>query len=279
MKTFVDNLQRKVTFNFPPQRIISLVPSITALLFDLGLNDKIVGITKFCTYPEMLTKSKIKVGGTKDIDFNTIEQLNPDLIIANKEENTKDEILKLAERYKVWVSHITNFQEALNLIAEVGKLTDKIVEAEQLILKIKDKFELLPNLGQPSKSLELLEGSPKKVAYFIWKNPYMTINKNTFIHSIIEKCGFKNVFAGSPDGALAQTGKKEHYPGVSAEEIVKANPDIILLSSEPYPFKEKHIAEFKKIVPLSEIKLVDGKMFSWYGSYMLKAPDYLKQLF
>lgn len=258
METFVDHINRKIFVNHPPQQIVSLVPSITELLFELGLNDQIAGITKYCIHPIDMVKDKQIVGGVEQLDIDIIRKLNPDLIIAGKEENNKNEIELLCNEFSVFVCHVTNYLNALGLIFDIGHLTGKITEAQQMITDIEKEFNDISDFNLN-----------KKVTYIIWKEPYMTVNKDTFINSLIEKCGGKNIFSE----------RKENFPIVSGEEIKVAAPDVILLSSEPYPFSEKHLKEFNKISSAATVKLVDGEMFSWYGSRMKKAPGYFKELF
>lgn len=265
MPIFTDQLNRKIDLPSKPQRIISLVPSQTELLYDLGLRDEVVGITKFCVHPEEWFKSKTRVGGTKKYDFEKIKALNPDLIIGNKEENDKEQIEELMKDYNVWMSDIYNLKDACDMITRIGTLVGKQQEATNLKLKIETRFHSL------NVTLSGVEGlNPKSqirnVSYFIWNKPYMVAGNNTFINEMLKVCGFKNVFA------------QERYPEINAEQLAKANPEIILLSSEPYPFKEKHIQEFKSICPNARVLIVDGEIFSWYGSRLLKAPAYFKQL-
>ncbi|MCK4663062.1 MAG: ABC transporter substrate-binding protein [Bacteroidales bacterium] len=257
-KVFTDDLKRKIEINYHPNRIISLVPSITELLFDLGLDKNIVGITDYCIHPKELVKEKTKIKGPANINFEIINKLNPDLIIANKEENIKSEVLKLSEKYKIWVSNVNSYNEALNLILSIGELTGTYEIAQNIKENIDKKFK---NLKLPDRKL--------KIAYIIWKKPYLSINNETYIGSIIEKCGCVNIFGD----------KQERYPKIKVEEIINLFPDYIYLSSEPYSFIEKDVNEIKKLIPDVNVKIVDGEMFSWYGSRMLKATDYFEKLF
>ena len=238
-----------------PQRIISLVPSQTELLFDLGLADKIVGITKFCIHPAVLRKTKTVIGGTKNFNFERIDQLKPDLIIGNKEENYKEGIERLQEKYKVWMSDIFTLDDALHMIASIGKLTHTSEKAEEILQRIRTAFQAIQPL------------SCKKVAYFIWRNPFMAVGAHTFIHDMLNRCGFDNVFS-----------TLSRYPLISEEMLAEARPEYIFLSSEPYPFSGKHFTEFNQICPDAKIKIIDGEMFSWYGSRLIQSASYFQEL-
>ena len=264
MTVFTDQLNRKITLAAKPKRIISLVPSQTELLYDLGLNDEVVGITKFCIYPDRWFRTKERVGGTKNYDLKKIARLNPDLIIGNKEENEQLQIEALMEDYNVWMSDIYTLKDALDMVTRLGALVDKAETAALLKLKIESAFKNFT----PFKP-----EVPLKAAYLIWKNPYMVAGKNTFITEMLQSCGLVNVFA---------TDEFNRYPVITVDQIKNANPDVFLLSSEPYPFREKHYAEFQSICENAKIMLVDGEIFSWYGSRLLQAPAYflaiMKQL-
>jgi len=238
-------------------RIVSLVPSLTELLIDLGLENQVVGRTKFCIHPNEIVKSIPKIGGTKNVNLEAVTQLNPDLIIANKEENTKEDILALESICPIHITEISNFTESISAIQEIGKLTNRTTEANELINEINYNF----------KNLDQISNSNKSVCYLIWKDPLMTIGHDTFIHDMLDKCGLINIF-----------GDQNRYPTIDTKDILDKNPDYIFLSSEPFPFKEKHIQEFKKTFPNSKTVLVDGEYFSWYGSRMKSAPTYFNSL-
>jgi ABC-type Fe3+-hydroxamate transport system substrate-binding protein len=261
---YTDQLNRKIELSSPPKRIISLVPSQTELLYDLGLRDEVVGITKFCIHPEEWFRSKTRVGGTKKYDFEKIKALQPDLIIGNKEENEEEQIRALMQDYKVWMSDIYNLKDALGMIASFGPLLGKNTEATNIKLEIEARFHRFNQLKDVTPSGA--EGHPIKAAYFIWRNPYMAAGTHTFIDSMLSTCGFRNAFQST------------RYPEVSAEQIKAANPELVLLSSEPYPFADKHVEEFRVLCPDAKILVVDGELFSWYGSRLLQAPDYFRQL-
>ncbi len=255
MPVYYDQLGKAVNLISDPKRIISLVPSQTELLFDLGLENNIIGITKFCTHPKKKVKHLAKVGGTKSLSIKKIRNLNPDIIIANKEENDQNQIEELQKSFPVWTSDIGNLQDALDMILNLGKVTNKVREADRIVHDITLTFNSLNSI-----SLNL------RVAYFIWRKPYMVAGKGTFINDILQKSGLTNVF------------ELERYPEIYAGTLVEAMPDVVFLSSEPYPFKERHIDEFKLLLPNSIIKIVDGEMFSWYGSRLLQTPNYLQQI-
>jgi len=252
-KTIKDQLGREIEFSYPPNSIVSTVPSQTELLFDLGLEDNITGITWFCIHPEDKVKNVAKIGGTKNMKIKVIRQLKPDLIIANKEENEKAQIEELSKEFPVWVSDIKTLDDSFSMMKSIGEITLTEEKADLKISEIQSAFKEI----KPLKSLKTL--------YLIWRKPYMSIGNQTFIHHILTKCGLINV-----------CGETERYPEITDEEIRELNPELILLSSEPYPFKDKHIEELKVIVPNAKIMLVDGEMFSWYGSRLIKAAGYLK---
>lgn len=243
------------------KRIISIVPSQTELLYSLGLNTEVVGITKFCIHPQDWFKTKTRVGGTKKINLDMVQSLQPDLIIANKEENTLADVIALEKMAPVIVTDISTLDEALHMITSIGDITQTQARANEINAGIQKAFEQLDNFIKPNQPGQL------SVCYLIWQNPYMTVGNDTFIHHMLRLCGFKNVFESSA-----------RYPAITIEEIIKAGPDVILLSSEPFPFKEKHIAELQQHLPSSYITLANGEMFSWYGSRLLQAPDYFMSL-
>lgn len=255
---FTDQIGHQISFDTFPKRIISVVPSQTELLYDLGLDNEVVGITKFCIYPKKWFTTKTRIGGTKTLDIDKIINLKPDLIIANKEENTKEQIEKLQQLIPVWTSNISTLDQSLEMIRQFGILTDTSEKANELIIKIENDFNYLE-----SQKIE-----PKTALYLIWKEPYMSVGQNTFINDMMERAGFINVINSC-----------ENYPVISENDIHTLNPEIILLSSEPYPFKEKHVFDLKQFCPNAQIMLVDGEMFSWYGSRLTKTVDYLIDLY
>lgn len=226
-------------------RIISLVPSLTELIIDLGLEDKLVGRTRFCVNPKEKVEKIPIVGGTKNPRLDKIREKNPDYIIANKEENRPEDIKKLMDDYEVNVTDIATIEDALITIHELAKVLGKPTEAEHLISDIQQRLEERPD--EPELS----------TAYMIWRDPWMTVGHDTYIHDVLDHWNLKNVFSD-----------KTRYPNFNLEDLKKYNPDLILLSSEPYPFKEKHIAEVEEACPAARVLLVEGEWFSWYGSHM-----------
>jgi ABC-type Fe3+-hydroxamate transport system substrate-binding protein len=251
---FFDQLGRTIVMNGPPNKIVCLVPSITEFLVAVGLQENIVGITKFCVHPPHLKKLTECIGGTKNVNIEKIKLLKPDLIIANKEENTKEDILNLASCFPVWMTDVTNFHSAIAMMKGLSQVLDCVSKCKELIDEISREFASLITIGNQKKI---------SVLYLIWKKPYMSIGSDTYIHSMLQIAGFDSV-----------TKHLTRYPIIKEIQI----PDFIFLSSEPYPFTEKDIDEVQKNYPKSKILLVDGEMFSWYGKRMHLFPSYIRQL-
>lgn len=250
----IDQMNTTIRLESFPRRIVSLVPSQTELLYDLKLEDEVVGITKFCIHPASWFHSKERIGGTKNINIEKVRELHPDLIIGNKEENTQTDIEQLREIAPVWMSDIDTLQHSVDMILEVGKMIDRENESVKLVKAIQQNFsDLTQKISRKWTCL-----------YFMWKEPYFTVGKNTFIDAMIESCGGVNLQ------------KESRYPEWDFTHSI--NPDIILLSSEPYPFNESHIEFFQGKYPQSKVVLVDGEYFSWYGSRLEKAPKYFEKV-
>jgi ABC-type Fe3+-hydroxamate transport system substrate-binding protein len=241
-----------------PKKIVSLVPSITELLHYLQLEEETIGITKFCVHPQTWFKTKTRIGGTKNINVEKIISLQPDLILCNKEENVQEQIDTLAITLPVYMCDVKNYEDAMQMINRIGILTGKAIESTHLTKNIDITFQQI-NIPFSKKI---------KTAYLIWKKPYMTVGGDTFISSMMEKAGLENIY-----------NNENRYPTKNIIDLQKDNPDIILLSSEPYPFKEKDIIELQKHFPNKPILLVNGEMFSWYGSRMLYAAEYFENLY
>ncbi|RYY41203.1 MAG: cobalamin-binding protein [Chitinophagaceae bacterium] len=251
----LDPFGKPLSLTTPPRRIISLVPSLTELLYDLGLDAEVVGITKFCIHPESWFRSKTRVGGTKTVHIQQALALAPDLVLANKEENVRAQVEELARTVPTWVSDIANLDEAIAAIGAIGTLTHREEAARSLADRIRSGFAALPPL--PARR--------PRAGYLIWKDPYMSVGHNTFIHDLMERLGVENAFAGH-----------SRYPEVTVEDLRSCT--LLLLSSEPYPFAQKHIDELRAQLPGTKILLVDGELFSWYGSRLLHTPAYFEEL-
>lgn len=252
-----DQSGRIISLESHPKRIVSLVPSQTELLVDLQLIDQLLGVTKFCVHPSELRKSKTIVGGTKHVRFEKIKALAPDIIIANKEENTLEMVEQLSAIAPVWVSDIYSVEDSLDFIAAMGALFDRKDIAQNLVAEIKTKRREFKD--------SLSGHSNKKVAYLIWKKPFMAAGKKTFINALLEDNKFENILS-DPKG---------RYPELNLTDLKAA--DLVLLSSEPYPFKETDRQELEAYLGVP-VMLVDGEYFSWYGSRLVKAYSYFTTL-
>lgn len=260
METFKDQLGTLHQFENTPKRIVSLVPSQTELLYDLGLVDSIVGITKFCVHPIHFKSTKKIIGGTKQVKIDKIKELQPDIIIANKEENTKEMVEELSQICPVWVTNIITIQDNLQMISDFGQLFNKRTEAQKWIDKL--------NFAYQDFQLFIKDQSIKKVAYFIWANPYMVAGKETFINELLKLNHFQNIYE-----------EKGRYPEIELKKIrLEGDPDLVFLSSEPFPFKDEHAFEIGRFTHHAKTIFVDGEYFSWYGSRLLKAFEYFKKL-
>ena len=265
MPFYQDQLGREVEIPEAPQRIISLVPSQTELLYDLGLQEEVTGITKFCIHPDTWYRTKNRVGGTKQLHIDKIKQLQPDLIIANKEENVKEQIEELAKYFPVWISDVNNLDEACGMISFIGLITDRQKEAVSIVHDIRCGFQRLEAMVSDRGAVQGM--AKPRTAYLIWKEPYMTAGGDSFIHDMMQRAGFHNVF-----------GNETRYPETTVEELAERKCDIVMLSSEPYPFKEKHTKDLMSQLPGCSVILVDGEMFSWYGSRLQKSAAYFISL-
>lgn len=256
MKTVTDHLGRELSYSFPPKRIISFCPAITETMYHLHLQKEVVGRTRFCIHPQPEVNEAINVGGTKDMKLDRIHDVKPDFIIAEKEENTKEMVEELEKHYPVFVFEIQTYDDALRMIQDLGDITNRMTEAQRMIFDINTKFKQLPHMKNA------------RVAYVIWKNPYMVVGKNTYIQSLLQKMGFVNPF-------IDYEGR---YPAISEEDLWDAQLDYLFLATEPFPFQEKHVKEFRKQLPHTKPMIIDGEMF-WYGAKMLEAVHYFKETF
>lgn len=264
MKQFIDQLGTVHVFENTPKRIVSLVPSQTELLYDLGLEDQIAGITKFCVHPFHFKSTKTIVGGTKQVKLDKIIALQPDIIIANKEENTLEIVKELERICPVWVTDIVTIEDNLKMIEDFGLIFNKRTNAQKWIDKIVFAWEDFKIF---------IENKPTfKVAYFIWANPYMVAGGGTFINELLKLNHFENIYDNNPK-------YEGRYPEIVFQKMrIQGDPEILFLTSEPFPFKDEHAFELGRHTHHAKTIFVDGEMFSWYGTRLLKAFEYFKLL-
>lgn len=253
--TVTDQMGVAVTIPHFPERIISLVPSLTELLFDLGLDEEIAAVTRFCIHPADRVREKPTIGGTKKFNLARIRALSPDLIIGNKEENYPEGIAALRERFPVWMSDVVTLDDALAMIRSIAGLVGRPERGAALAADIADGFRSLADLP------------PLRAAYLIWRNPWMAAGGHTFIDSMMAQGGLINVFT-----------ERYRYPEITLDAIREAAPDAVLLSSEPFPFDESHRRELAAELGGVPVICVDGMPFSWYGSRLLSTPSALRRL-
>lgn len=256
MRTIIDHVGRAIKVPDEPKRIISICPAITGTLFEIGLNVEVVGRTRFCIFPKKIVDQVAIVGGTKEINIDAIRALKPDLIIAEKEENTKEIVAQLEKEFPVFVFEIQSIEESKRMVLDLGKLVCRVREAENLVCKIEAVFEDLPNL------------QGKKAAYMIWRKPQMVVGNHTYINAVLEAMNLVNPF----------TVFEGRYPVITPEALQDAKLDYLFLATEPFRFQAKHVKEFADKLPDVQVSLIDGEMF-WYGEKMIEGAAYLKGKF
>jgi ABC-type Fe3+-hydroxamate transport system substrate-binding protein len=234
-------------------RIVCLVPSITELLCDLGLSEQLVGRTGFCIHPWETVRSIPKVGGTKDLKFDRIRELEPTHVVVNVDENRKEDAEALAEFIPdVVVTHPQSPRDNLALYRQMGGTFGVEAEAEKLC----GEFEAAYERALAGR------GAEQRVLYLIWRDPWMTIAPETYISQTLSLFGWETI----PRQA------EERYPQI---DISACEVDRVLLSSEPFHFKEQHVRDVEELVPGATVSLIDGEMTSWYGSRAIRGLDYL----
>src|SRR5690625_4647469 len=239
IKKITDHLKRPIHITYPPKKIVSLAPAITETLYHLSLNDEIVGRTRFCKFPKAKVDHALNVGGTKDIKLERIHSLKPDLIIVEKEENTKGIVETLEKHYPVFVVEVQSIRDALYMVKQAGKLTNRMEQANSLQQKIQKSYAQLPQVKD------------KRVAYMIWQRPYMVVGNHTYIQSLLHHLGFINPFVQ----------KEERYPIITLDDLKSAQLDYLFLATEPFPFEDKHVMYFKDVLPNVKTVIIDGEMF------------------
>ncbi len=261
MIQITDDLGTLHTFETTPKRIITLVPSLTETLYELGLEDQIIGVTKFCVHPYHLKSVKINVGGTKKVHIEKIKALNPDIIIANKEENTLEVVDSLKEICPVFVTDIVTVADTLKTINDFGMMFKRTTDAKKWMEKIDFAHTDFQNFMNNKVW--------QKAAYLIWREPYMAVGNNTFINEMLKLNKFENIYEKF----------EGRYPEVEIRKMrIQGDPELVFLSSEPYPFKEEHAFEIGRATHHAKTVFVDGEMFSWYGTRLFKAFQYFKAL-
>ena len=255
---------QSVRLSAPPRRIVSLVPSQTELLAHLGLGEETVGLTRFCERPEGWKANKEIVGGTKNVRIDKVEALRPDLVLANREENTREVVEAIENFARVFVTEVKSVPDAAGMIRAVGRLTGRADGAEALADRLAQRFAALAD--------DLTGEAPLPVAYLIWRDPYMTVGGDTIIHDVMTRAGFENVFSG-----------RTRYPEVTPAELAASGARAVLLPDEPFPFDEAYAEELREALPQPlphsiSAPLVNGQLFSWYGPRLAQAPAYLRRL-
>lgn len=267
MKRLVDASGATLELERPPRRIVSLIPSTTETLCALGLADALVGVTAYCREPADVLRTKARVGGEKDPDLGRIRALEPDLVIANVEENRREHVEALrAFGIPIWVTYPRTVAEAIQMIRELGEVTGTDARAAELA----DELEALYREVAAKTSAR----PPLRVFYAIWRNPYMTIGPDTYIHDVLRVCGAANVFGD----------RAERYPTVTLEEVAARRPETIVLPDEPFRFRPAHVKDFEPYPDVPAVRegrilLVDGKPFSWHGSRLAEALRTIPALF
>lgn len=239
----------------PPRRIVSLVPSQTELLFDIGLEEQMVGVTRFCVHPARARRQCRSVGGTKGVKIDRVLALRPDLVVANREENLASDVAELEQQVPVWVSDVRDLPSALAMIRGLGKVTGRERQGDAIAADIEGQFAGF----RPDRR--------RSVCYLIWRDPYMAAGSDTFIHDLLTRVGWHNVLHDTP-----------RYPAVTAESLREHRPDLLLAASEPFPFGPRHRAELEALSPGAQVLFVDGELFSWYGSRLSRTLSYIHEL-
>jgi len=241
-------------------RIVSLVPSITELVCDLGLAPQLVGRTGFCVHPRETVKAIRKVGGTKDVDVEAVRALAPTHVIVNVDENRKETVDAIARfAPHVIVTHPLAPRDNLALYRLIGGIFGREREAAALC----DRFEAaLADAGRAAADFP-----PERVLYLIWRDPWMTVSRDTYIARTLALVNWATV----PERAAAR------YPEIALDERTLAGVDVVLASSEPYMFRERHVVELAVMPALAgkRVALIDGEMTSWYGSRAIAGLGYL----
>jgi ABC-type Fe3+-hydroxamate transport system substrate-binding protein len=289
-RTFVDAVGRRVQIPQNPQRLVSLVPSITETLFCFGRGPQVVGLTDYCTEPATEVRQKTTIGGTKNPDVGKILSLAPQLVFAVAEENRRDDVEKLhAAGIPVYVFAPCSVREGINLLWRLAEILDCQRTVTPLLQDIEHTYAETQAL--------VAKRTPLRVFCPIWKDPYMTIAAGTYIHDTLRVCGGVNIFAQRqrrfplaadlgqrPEATGEQyVSRDRRYPRIALEEMAARQPDVILLPDEPYVFSPADIATFTPFSDVPAVRdgrilLIDGKLLSWYGARLGRSLQTLRAL-
>lgn len=251
----------------PPGRIVSLIPSITEILFAIGAGDRVVGCTIYCTQPPEGVATKVRVGGEKNPKLELIRDLGADLVIANVEENVREHVETLRSwGIPVHVTYPRTVADGIRLVGELGALLEAGPRGRELEAELQARYDLVRAAAAGRR--------PRRVFCPIWRRPYMTINRDTYIHDMLAVAGGENVFAD----------RAKRYPEITLDEVATSGAEVILLPDEPYRFRRAHQADFAPYADLPAVRdgrihLVDGKLLSWYGPRIAEALQVLPPLF
>ncbi len=244
-------------------RIVSLCPSLTELVFDLGRGDDLVGVTKFCVHPADKVGAVEQVGGTKNPKIDRIVELAPDLVLLNREENRIEDADALAAAgLACHASMPRTIEETAEMVRSIATAIEREREGEAIARAITERSARVRAAAQNARAV--------KWSYLIWREPWMTVNAETFVQALLAQAGGENVFASHP----------ERYPTIEIADLVRADPDIVFLSTEPFPFEEKHVTELAQLTGFSpeRFRIVDGEYLSWHGSRTPDGIDYAARL-
>jgi ABC-type Fe3+-hydroxamate transport system substrate-binding protein len=266
MSIFTDAIQRPIEVAQPPRRVISLVPSITEALFAFGLGDAVVGVTQFCVEPRSGVATKEKVGGTKTLNLAKVRDLEPELIIANAEENRQEDVRQLiAGGMKVFVTFPRTVAEAIEMMRQIAAMTGSTDVAAPIIQESEEALAEARAANEKRRRLRVF--AP------IWRSPWMTVGPGTYTHDVVSLCGGLNIFAH----------RHERYPRTELSEIARRDPQVILLPDEPYRFAPKHLPELTQYDYISAVRdqriyLLEGKHLCWYGPRMAGSLRFIQRL-
>ena len=244
-----------------PKKIVSLCPSITETLIDLGLTDALAGITRFCIHPESVVRDLTKVGGTKDPDLEQIRHLDPDLIFMNAEENRKEDYDALAQTFELDVSEPRSVQEIPALLRHFGQRTNRADRAEKRAQEL--EAELIALQAEQDKNQTQFSYS-----YLIWRKPWMVVGQDTYVSKLFADAGGINVFADDP----------QRYPSIELSALAEKNPDFIFLADEPFPFQGSHVPEIQAICPNAKVRVISGDDCCWHGVRSIRGVQTMRKL-